>query len=68
MSLVLIRSFFQGMPTVRMPKYELKAFLQAIERYRVVAIPMVPPVAVQLAKSELTKDYDLSSLKVGLIR
>ena len=46
-----------------MLKYDFEKFLEAIQRYRVVAIPLVPPVAHQLAKSDLPNQYDLSSLK-----
>ncbi|KAK9896848.1 acetyl-CoA synthetase-like protein [Cystobasidium minutum MCA 4210] len=51
-----------GMLTVRMPKFHFENFLQAIERYKVQALPIVPPVAVQLAKNPLTAKYDLSSI------
>ena len=51
------------MPTVRMPKYDLRRMLESIQKYKVVAIPMVPPVAVSLAKDPITAVYDLSSLK-----
>lgn len=51
------------MPTVRMPKYNLVRMLESIQKYKVVAIPMVPPVAVSLAKDPITNNYDLSSLK-----
>ena len=45
-----------------MPKFHLEKFLQAIEKYKVQALPIVPPVAVQLAKHPLTAKYDLSSI------
>lgn len=50
------------MLTVRMQKYDFEKFLRAIEKYKVQALPIVPPVAVQLAKSHLTEKYDLSSI------
>ncbi|KAL8276110.1 hypothetical protein RQP46_011492 [Phenoliferia psychrophenolica] len=60
---VCIVNPISGMPTVRMPKYNLVRMLESIQKYRVVAIPMVPPVAVSLAKDPITANYDLSSLK-----
>lgn len=51
------------MLTVRMQKYNFEEFLQAIERYKVAALPIVPPVAVQLAKDPLTSNYDLTSIR-----
>lgn len=50
------------MTTVRMQKYDFDEFLQAIQKYKVQALPIVPPVAVQLAKNRLTEKYDLSSI------
>lgn len=50
------------MLTVRMQKFHFENFLRAIERYKVQALPIVPPVAVQLAKNPLTANYDLSSI------
>lgn len=48
--------------TVRMQKYDFEKFLEAIQKYKVQALPIVPPVAVQLAKSDLTEKYDLTSI------
>jgi acyl-coenzyme A synthetase/AMP-(fatty) acid ligase len=44
-------------------KYDFPEFLRCIAKYRVTAVPCVPPVAVQLARERLPDDYDLTSLK-----
>lgn len=44
-------------------KYDFETFLKCIEKYKVNAIPMVPPVAIQLARSKLPEKYNLTSLK-----
>lgn len=49
-----------------MPKYEPKAFLSNIQRYQITSLHMAPPVAVMLAKSELSKGVDFKSVKSGL--
>jgi acyl-CoA synthetase (AMP-forming)/AMP-acid ligase II len=51
-----------GCPTVILPKFEMKAMLSAIEKYKVTHLPLVPPVMRALARSSLVNMYDLSSL------
>jgi acyl-coenzyme A synthetase/AMP-(fatty) acid ligase len=51
------------MTCVRLERYIPEDFLDAIQKYRVQAVPVVPPVALMLAKSPLVDKYDLSSLK-----
>ncbi|CAO1629029.1 unnamed protein product [Parajaminaea phylloscopi] len=49
-----------------MPRFELEPFLQAVERYRVQRLEVVPPVLVLLAKSPIVDRYDLTSLSIML--
>ncbi|WPH00764.1 acetyl-CoA synthetase-like protein, protein [Acrodontium crateriforme] len=49
-----------------MPKYEPKAFLSHIQYYRITSLHMAPPVAVMLAKSELSKGVNFESVKSAL--
>lgn len=46
-----------------MRKFDFQKLLEYIQRYRITALPMVPPIAVALSKSPLTKQYDLSSIE-----
>jgi acyl-CoA synthetase (AMP-forming)/AMP-acid ligase II len=57
----------QGMTCVRLDRYVPEDFLDAIQKYRVQAVPIVPPVALMLAKSPLVDKYDLSSLKSVMV-
>ncbi|CZR58540.1 related to 4-coumarate--CoA ligase [Phialocephala subalpina] len=50
-------------PVYIMKKFDFVQWLEAIQKYRVTGLPMVPPLVVALAKSPLTKKYDLSSVK-----
>ncbi|CAN1140179.1 4-coumarate--CoA ligase 1 [Linum perenne] len=47
-----------------MPKFEIGALLELIQRYRVTIAPMVPPVVLAIAKSSETEKYDLSSIRM----
>lgn len=49
---------------VTMHRFELTAFLEAIQRHRIDHLYLAPPVALALAKSPLVDDYDLSSVQV----
>lgn len=46
-----------------MGKFELEAFLKAIEKHRVTKLWLVPPILLAMAKQSVVQSYDLSSLK-----
>jgi acyl-CoA synthetase (AMP-forming)/AMP-acid ligase II len=57
-------ALLQGATVVILPRFELGAFLRAIQDYAVTRAGVVPPIVLALATSELVDDYDLSSLRV----
>jgi acyl-CoA synthetase (AMP-forming)/AMP-acid ligase II len=57
------QGLLQGATVVMLPRFEFGAFLRTIQEYRVTRAEIVPPVAVQLAKSDLVNEFDLSSLR-----
>ncbi|KAG1384501.1 hypothetical protein G6F60_000660 [Rhizopus arrhizus] len=61
---LVIRAFYSLTPVVVLPKYDLELLCQLIEKYKITTAPIVPPVAVQLAKSDIPLKYDLTSLRV----
>ncbi|KAF9692434.1 hypothetical protein EKO04_009626 [Ascochyta lentis] len=48
--------------TILLPKWDLELALRSIEKYKITALPLVPPLIRQLAQSRLTEKYDLSSV------
>ncbi|CAM3700570.1 AMP-binding protein [Tsukamurella ocularis] len=48
---------------VTMPKMELPAFLDLVQRRRVTYLYIAPPIAVALAKHPIVDDYDLTSIR-----
>jgi acyl-CoA synthetase (AMP-forming)/AMP-acid ligase II len=54
----------QGATVVLLPRFELGAFLRAIQDYGVTRAEVVPPIVLALTNSELVSDYNLSSLRV----
>ncbi|KAB5547282.1 hypothetical protein GE09DRAFT_206609 [Coniochaeta sp. 2T2.1] len=56
---------FRGDEVVVLPKFELTTYLQAIERFKINALIVVPPIVVRMlsCKEECNK-YDLSSVRL----
>lgn len=59
-------SLYQGDTLTVMAKFDFKQYLNAIQKYKVTAIQIVPPIAVLLAKHSLALEYDLSSVKAAV--
>ncbi|KAF8089522.1 hypothetical protein N665_0503s0021 [Sinapis alba] len=60
---MMIRAISLGDKLVLLQRFELEAMMKAVEKYKVTGMPVSPPLIVALVKSELTKKYDLSSLR-----
>ncbi|MER8042073.1 4-coumarate--CoA ligase family protein [Streptomyces sp. NPDC094032] len=52
-----------GATVVVLPRFELDGFLAAIEKHRINALYVAPPIVLALAKHPAVADYDLSSLR-----
>lgn len=48
---------------VFMRKFSGRSFLEAIQRYKIESLSLVPSIWVFLSKSPLVEKYDLSSVK-----
>ncbi|KAI5860242.1 acetyl-CoA synthetase-like protein [Durotheca rogersii] len=53
----------QSIPVYVMPSFHFEKMLQYVEKFRITALPLVPPILVMLAKSPLSRKYDLSSVE-----
>ncbi|MFE0643235.1 AMP-binding protein [Streptomyces sp. NPDC058877] len=53
----------QGATVVVLPRFELDAFLGAIQEHRINGLYVAPPIVLALAKHPAVADYDLSSLE-----
>eukprot|EP00252_Welwitschia_mirabilis_P013049 TRINITY_DN28852_c0_g1_i1.p1 TRINITY_DN28852_c0_g1~~TRINITY_DN28852_c0_g1_i1.p1 ORF type:complete len:539 (-),score=88.27 TRINITY_DN28852_c0_g1_i1:453-2069(-) len=53
----------RGSAIATLGKFNFVKMLDAIEKYRVSHLPIVPPIMTALAKEEIVKRYDLSSLR-----
>jgi acyl-CoA synthetase (AMP-forming)/AMP-acid ligase II len=52
-----------GATVVSLPRFDLEAFLRAIEDHRATGTVIVPPIALALARHPIVDNYDLSSLR-----
>jgi acyl-CoA synthetase (AMP-forming)/AMP-acid ligase II len=62
-TIVLPAGLAAGATIVTLARFELDAFLRAIQQYRVTLTIVVPPIALALAGHPLVDSYDLSSLR-----
>ena len=53
-----------GATVVILPRFELDAFLRALQDHRVTRAEVVPPMVLGLANADVVDDYDLSSLRL----
>ncbi len=56
-----------GIPTYIMQKFDFMQMLEYVQKYRVTALNLVPPVAVALTKRPEVKKYDLSSVESAVV-
>ena len=63
MQVILNEGLYQGATTVLLPRFEMDAYLQAIQHYRVTFAHVVPPMLLALSKDPRVDQYDVSSLK-----
>ncbi|KAM7272964.1 hypothetical protein ACFE04_027628 [Oxalis oulophora] len=63
---VLLCSLRAGTAVLLMPKFEIGAFLEHIQKHKVSVVAVVPPLVLALAKNPMVANYDLSSIRVVL--
>lgn len=54
----------RGIELVVMPGFDLELFLSTIQSHKITYIYVAPPIIVRLARDDLVKKYDLSSVKM----
>jgi PAS domain S-box-containing protein len=63
MLMVMTLGLRAGATIVTMPRFEIRSFLRALQKYRVTTAHLVPPVIRMLAKNPVVDEYDRSSLR-----
>ncbi|KAH7425924.1 hypothetical protein KP509_11G077600 [Ceratopteris richardii] len=62
LSIIVYGQMQRGNTIITMPKFDFVLMLQSIQKYRITNLPLVPPIMLALAKQEVVKKYDLSSV------
>ncbi len=57
-------ALLEGATVVILPRFEIGAFLRAVQDHRATRAELVPPMVLGLASSDLIDGYDVSSLRV----
>ncbi|XP_066939490.1 uncharacterized protein [Macrobrachium rosenbergii] len=55
-----LTSLCNGMTMVTLPRFIPEHFLKAIQTYKVTLLPLVPPLAIFLAKHDVVNQFDLT--------
>jgi acyl-CoA synthetase (AMP-forming)/AMP-acid ligase II len=53
-----------GATVIIMPRFELEAFLRAVQEHRITRAEIVPPIVLGLVTADAVDDYDLSTLRL----
>src|SRR5262245_27643093 len=60
---VLNMGLYSGATIVMMPRFELEAFLKAVQDYNVTLAHLVPPIVLALSKNPIVDNYKLPNLR-----
>ena len=60
---VLNMGLYTGATIVTMPRFDLPAFLQAVQDYQVTLAHLVPPIVLSLSKNPIVDEYQLPKLR-----
>ncbi|XP_071711682.1 probable CoA ligase CCL7 [Rutidosis leptorrhynchoides] len=63
LGVILYSQLQEGNTIISMDKFDFVGFLKNIEKYRPTHVWVVPPVILALAKQDVAKKFDLSSVK-----
>lgn len=57
-------STYRGDSVVVLPRFDMKSYLESIQKYKIATLYIVPPIIINMVKSrETCNKYDLSSVK-----
>lgn len=59
-------SLFNNTPIVTLNRFTLADFCESIQRWKITTLYVVPPIVIQMVKDDLTRKYDLSSVRLGM--
>ncbi|XP_047327333.1 4-coumarate:CoA ligase 1-like [Impatiens glandulifera] len=63
---VLLCGLRVGAAILIMEKFEIVHLMELVQRYKVTVAPIVPTIALAIAKSPVVDNYDLSSIRIAM--
>lgn len=65
LTLVALVAEYRGDSVIVLPRFELKSFLNAVQRFKIQKLSIVPPILIQIrGNQEVCNKYDLSSISL----
>lgn len=61
----IVCALLRGVPVYIMKKFDFIQMLEHVQKYRITGLTLVPPVVVALAKHQVVRKYDLSSVEAA---
>lgn len=61
---ILIQVCYMGLECVVVPKFDIEAFCQLVQKHKITFANVAPPVIVHLSKHPVCSKYDLSSIRM----
>lgn len=64
LTLVAHVAHYRGDSLIVLPRFELKSFLNAVQRFKIEHLSIVPPILIQIrSNQEICNKYDLGSIR-----
>lgn len=63
LALDVVHTFAAGTTLVILPRFEERAFFEAVQKYKITWSLVVPPILITLRQSKMMDGYDTSTLK-----
>lgn len=61
--LVSVGNLARGVTVVVLPRFDFIEMLSTIEKYKITAISLVPPILLLMIKQDVVRTYDMTSLR-----
>jgi 4-coumarate--CoA ligase len=61
--IISVGNVARGATVVVLPRFDFLEMLAAIQKYKVTAFPLVPPILLLMIKQDVVQQFDLSSLR-----
>lgn len=61
--MVTLANLARGSTVAMLPRFNFVAMLEAIQKYKITATPLVPPILLLMIKQDVVMQYDMSSLR-----